>query len=141
MPATQDPADASAHRVLPPAFGCSWTDSGHHAAWVHVTGELDIATTPELERALREAQGRARLVVLDMRELAFMDTCGALAIVNASLRAREAGQRLLVLRGPPNVDRLFALTGSSDHVEIGDLRACLPPVRALLELAKGELLL
>ena len=38
---------------LPPAFHCSWADGGPDATWVRLAGELDIATTPQLERALR----------------------------------------------------------------------------------------
>ena len=74
----------------PPAFACTATHGGLDAAWVHVAGELDFATAPELEQTLRESQQLAHLTVLDLRELAFMDSAGAHTIVNASLRARKA---------------------------------------------------
>ena len=90
------------------------------AAWVQVAGALDIATTPRLVRTLRESQSHARLVVLDLRELTFMDCSGVHAIVDASRRARRAGRRLVVLRGRPHVDRLFWLTGTSDAVDVVD---------------------
>jgi anti-sigma B factor antagonist len=121
--------------VLPPSFGCSWTGGGPDGSWVRVVGELDIATTPQLERTLREAQLEARLVVLDLRELVFMDSSGVHAIVNAGIRARQAARRLLVLRGPPNVDRVFTPSGRFDDVEIHDLDPGEPPVEALLRLA------
>jgi anti-sigma B factor antagonist len=111
---------AAVPRTDPP-FECSCSERGLDAAWVHVTGALDIATTPQLAQSLREAQLQARLVVLDLRELAFMDSAGVHAIVEASCRARKAGRRLLLLRGPASVDRLFPLTGTADEVEIGDL--------------------
>jgi anti-sigma B factor antagonist len=116
-----------------PAFVCSCTDGGLDAAWVHVAGELDLATAPELERTLRATQQQARLVLLDLRELTFMDRAGVHTIVNASINARKLGRRLVLLRGPPNVDRMFALTGSSDAVEIGDLdhSPAAPSVHAL----------
>ena len=38
----------------PPAFTCNCRTEAD-TAQVHVTGELDIATTPQLERALRNA--------------------------------------------------------------------------------------
>jgi hypothetical protein len=31
-----------AHAVAP-QFACSTSDGGHHAAWVHVAGELDVS--------------------------------------------------------------------------------------------------
>src|ERR1700694_4142200 len=104
-----------------PAFVCSWTDGGLDAAWVHVTGALDFATLPELVRTLRLPQLQAQLVVLDLRELRFISSSGVHAIVNATIRARQAGRRLILLRGPANVDRMFTVTGSSDVVEIGDV--------------------
>jgi anti-sigma B factor antagonist len=116
--------------ALAPPFVCAVSD-GMDAAWVHLAGELDVATAPELRRKLREAEARARLVVLDLRGLAFMDAAGVHAIVEASIRARQADRRLLLLRGPANVDRVFALTGSADAVEIGDLEPLEPVVREL----------
>jgi anti-sigma B factor antagonist len=116
--------------ALPPVFACSRTNRGRDAVWVHVVGELDLATAPELERALREARSRARLVVLDLRELAFMDSAGAHVIIEASVCARQRGGRLVLLRTPPDVGRLFTLTGSSGEVEIGDIAPVEPPVRA-----------
>ena len=140
MPRPQAAPDSIAGRAnaLAPPFGCSWTDGGLNAAWVHVEGELDIDTTPQLEQTLRDPQSRARLIVLDMRELAFMDTCGVHAIVNASARARQLGRRLVLLRGPPDVDRVFTLTGNSADVENGELAPVEPAVRALLRLGEED---
>jgi anti-sigma B factor antagonist len=115
--------------ALPPPFACSYTNGGLDVARVHVGGELDIATTPELERTLDASQ--ARLVVLDLRELAFIDSCGVHAIVNAGIRARQAGRRLVLVRVPANVERMFTLTGSSEQIEIGDVDPIAPPVHAL----------
>ena len=119
-------ADAFAHDSIArraeawgPAFVCSWSDGGLDADWVHVGGELDVATVPELEHTLGDAQLRARLVVLDLRELTFIDGVGVRAIVGASVRARQLGRRLVLVRGNPNVNRMFTLTGSSDDLEMG----------------------
>jgi anti-anti-sigma factor len=120
MPAPLVPLGGRA-RFLPQPFACSWTNGVLDSANVHVIGELDIATTPQLQRTLREPQLQAQLVVLDMREVAFIDASGVHAIVNASLRAREVGHRLVLLRGGLDVDRVFTLTGSSGDVEIVDL--------------------
>jgi anti-anti-sigma factor len=114
-------------RARPPAFECSWVNGGFEAAWVSVAGELDIATTPQLERALREAQVQARLVVLDLRELAFIDNFGVHAIVNAGIRARQVGHRLFLLRG------------SSGDVLNGDIRSAEPSVEALAHVVEAEL--
>jgi anti-sigma B factor antagonist len=115
----------------PPAFACTATHGGLDAAWVYVAGELDIATTPELERTLRESQQLAHLTVLDLRDLAFMDCAGVHTIVKASLRARKAGRRLVLVRGRPDIYRMFRLTGSTAQVDIGDLEPLQPPAHAL----------
>jgi anti-sigma B factor antagonist len=90
-------------------------------AWVEVAGEVDIATALKLERTLYEALTEARLVVLDLCDLTFMDSSGVHAIVRARDRARQAASRLILVRGPAHVHRLLALTGASEHLEIGDL--------------------
>lgn len=108
------------------------------AALVHVAGEMDVATTPVLERALQEALLWARLVVLDLRELAFIASSGIHAIVGSATHARQTGRRVVVLRGRPNVDRVFTVTGSSDDVELHELAAGQPPLQALPTLAVRE---
>jgi anti-sigma B factor antagonist len=123
-------SDAARQGALPQPFACSSTNGGVDAAWVHVGGELDIATTPQLERTLSLSQSQARLVVLDLRELAFIDSCGMHAIISAGIRARQAGRRLVLVRVPANVDRMLTLMGSSDQVEIGDADLVAPPDHA-----------
>jgi anti-anti-sigma factor len=138
MPQTlpiQDSA-ASSGDAPPQAVVRSWQDPGSAVAWVQVAGELDIATAPALEHALRDAEPRARLVVLDLRELAFTDTCGVHVISQASINARRAGRRLILVRGPTQADRLFALT-TPDVLEIVDLDPGEPVAHALEQLRPG----
>jgi len=87
-----------------------------------------MASAPQLEHTLGEPQLQAGLVVLDLRELAFIDAAGVRVIVSASIRARQAGRRLVLLRGVPNVDRMFTLAGSTSAIEIGYVGE--PPVEA-----------
>jgi len=102
---------------VPTPFVCRWSDDGREPGFVHVAGELDLATAPQLERMLRDATAQMQLVVLDVRDLTFIDTAGARSIVLASSRARRLRRRLVLLPGPANVNRLLALAGASDAVE------------------------
>jgi anti-sigma B factor antagonist len=111
--------DVSADRTHP--FACTLETGDVGPAVVRVAGELDLSTASWLEQALRRAESRAQLVVLDLRQLTFMDSCGAHLIVDASTRARRAKCRLMLVRGPAQVDRLFSLCGASDVLEIVDL--------------------
>ena len=115
----------------------TWKDCGSDVAWVQVAGKLDIATSPALEQTLRDAELRARLVVLDLRELTLTDSCGTDVIMNANSRAHCAGRRLVLVRDPSQADRMFALT-TSDVLEIVELDPGEPVVRALLQLAQQD---
>lgn len=126
---SQFPSDPLPQRtdVLPPPFECSATNGGMNAAWVRVTGELDIATTPQLERTLRGPQAQAQVVVLDLTELASIDASGVRAIVDASVRARRDGRRMIFLRGSSSVERMFALTEVAGELQMGECLATAEP--------------
>jgi len=133
-----DPAPGPAESPLP-SFVCSWTDGGPEACWVHVAGRLDAAAVWQLVRVLDDPPLQAQMVVLDLRELSFVDRSGVHAVVSAGMRARRAGRRLVLLRGRPLVDRMFTLTGNADQLEIVDLDRGVPPVQVLLGLDDGDL--
>jgi anti-sigma B factor antagonist len=99
-------------------FACDWGPEGIEAASVRVSGELDLATAPRLEQTLREALARARLVVLNMREVSFMDSTGLHVILNASGQAQEMGARLVIVGQSARIDALLELTGTRDLVEV-----------------------
>ncbi len=119
--------------VLPPPFECSATNGGLNAAWVRVTGELDIATTPQLERTLRGPEAQAQVVVLDLTELASIDSSGVRAIVDASVRARQDGRRMIFLRGSSSVERMFALTEVAGELQMGERLATAEPSAGSLQ--------
>ena len=109
-------------------FICRWSDSGVGAAWMHVAGELDLATVPQFEAALHAAQIKAWTVVVDLRALTFIDCLGAHAIADAAARARQEGRRLMVVRGGRQVNKVLTLTGAAAGLEIFDLE---PPAGGL----------
>ena len=86
-------------------------------------GELDLATAPELEEKVLEAvRGGDRSVVLDLRELTFMDSTGVRTIVAAHKAAEEAGTDLRVIRpGADNpVSRVIEISGIDDALGLID---------------------
>jgi anti-sigma B factor antagonist len=86
-----------------------------------LTGELDIAgaarVEQELERIEREPPAT---IVLDLRELAFMDSTGLRVIVAADSRAREQARRLVIVRGTDTVQRIIEMTRLNERLEIVD---------------------
>jgi MFS superfamily sulfate permease-like transporter len=86
---------------------------------------------------LGQATRRARTVVVDLRGLTGADNSGLAAIVEASSSARREGRRLVLVRAPAQVERLWAV-GLLDSVERVDLAAGAPPILALLEIARKD---
>lgn len=93
---------------------------GRPATRVAVTSELDIASVAGLDRLLRRAEARAATIVLDLRDLEFIDASGVQLLAAASHRIRQAGRRLVVVRGCPEVQWFLALTGLDKQLEIVD---------------------
>ncbi|MGH3428042.1 MAG: STAS domain-containing protein [Mycobacteriales bacterium] len=82
------------------------------ATMLTLTGELDLASSEQLEEALaRVRDWGTALVVLDLRELTFMDSTGLHLLVEANQRAREGGPQFQVISGGPQVQRLLSITG------------------------------
>jgi anti-sigma B factor antagonist len=125
--------DFSADRRHPRGrvFACTLQASDIGPAWVHVAGDLDISSAPRLEQALLHTDRSPRLVILDLRQLSSVDSFGVDVIVDASIRARRAKRRLMLIRGTSQVDHMLALSGASDVLEIFDLDSSEPPDRAL----------
>ena len=88
---------------------------GH--AVVAVAGEIDVATAPELERALHDA-GVAKRVVLDLSECAFIDSSGLRTLLGARSAAATAGGSLVLVVSDPGIMRVFEVTGLGDLLEI-----------------------
>jgi anti-sigma B factor antagonist len=97
------------------------TELDHGAPWLIVSGELDLASAEQLETQLKQLEtSEPDVLVLDLRELEFMDSTGLRAVIAADARARERGGRLVVVRAPEEVDRVFRLTRMDQHLELVD---------------------
>jgi len=90
---------------------------------VHMSlmGELDLSSVAKVQEELRriEANAPATLVV-DLSKLSFLDSTGLRCIVTADERAREQGRRIVIVRGPDAVQRVFAITRLEERLEIVD---------------------
>ena len=90
--------------------------SQNGVASIALQGDLDIATLPELEAHLAPFQDDGvAAIMLDMRELTFIDTTGLHAIDRASQRAKGSGQQMILVGTRPSARRLFEITGI-DHL-------------------------
>ncbi|MFI2434401.1 STAS domain-containing protein [Streptomyces sp. NPDC018693] len=111
---------------------------GERGGWavLHVSGELDLVTSPTLRQRVHDevADGR-RLLVLDLSEVRFCDSSGVGVLIAARRLLRSCQGRLrLVLPargavedshvnrvfGALGVRRLFDVYGDLDHAVAGD---------------------
>jgi anti-sigma B factor antagonist len=81
-------------------------------------GELDLGSSSALQDALGEAERSHNLVVLDLRELSFMDSTGLHALIIADERMREHGVDLVIVRGNSQVGKLLDLTQASQRLHV-----------------------
>jgi anti-anti-sigma factor len=73
-------------------------------------GELDLATAPSLSAALAAAPARgAARVVLDLRQLTFVDSSGIGAIIKIQRHFSVEGVGFGVIKGDERVQRAFEL--------------------------------
>ncbi len=101
-------------------FGVEVRDD-ERAVVIGVSGELDLASSPELEAELeRGTSSDVELLIIDLRKLEFMDSTGLSVLVRAHQKATERGKRLAVVKGPQQVQRLLSLTGVADRLTVVD---------------------
>ena len=78
---------------------------------VALAGELDYAATDSLEAELEKVEQAApERLVLDLREVTFIDSSGLRLLLAADARAQDRGRRLELVRGPDVVQRVFEIS-------------------------------
>ena len=107
-------ATRAGHRVPP------WSSDGFVASTdqldsgtpvVSVTGEVDLATAPALERALRAAtELRSRELILDLTRCSFLDAGGLEVLSDARARLARSNRALAIVLSQPMVLKIFEIT-------------------------------
>jgi anti-sigma B factor antagonist len=94
----------------------------HHTAGssdaVVVRGEIDMATAPQLRDFLDQlVDAGSRRIVLDCRELEFLDSSGIGVLVATRNRMGDGGE--IVIDSPtPHVLKVLEITGVADHLSV-----------------------
>lgn len=84
-----------------------------------VSGELDLASTPRLEEELQRVRESApALIIIDLRQLEFMDSTGLSVLIRAHQQAAQNGYKLGIVNGSRQIRRLLTLTGVADRLTI-----------------------
>jgi anti-anti-sigma factor len=79
---------------------------------VRVEGEIDLVSAPALAEAIRSAlRAEPETLVVDLAEVAFIDSTGLHVLIEARHRATAAHVGLVVIRPSGPAARIFAASG------------------------------
>lgn len=119
VPRPPDPSHAQQLVELGALAVTSERAGGVHS--IGLVGELDLATAGAVEDALVSAEaGDANAIVVDLSGLTFIDSTGLRLLVGAANRSRADADRLMLLKGPPAVQRVFRLTALEEHLPFAE---------------------
>ncbi len=85
---------------------------------LRVSGEVDLATRDEFTAHLRDAQRPDRALIIDLRELSYIDVRGAKALDDAGVRANTAGQRCIVVSSNSLLLKVFSILQFDGRVAV-----------------------
>jgi anti-anti-sigma factor len=94
------------------------TDDG--IGTVRAAGEIDLSAAERLEGALRDVERGSQVIVLDLRDVTFIDSTGLRTITSADARARHGGYEFKIVRGSEQVQKLLHLTGMDKILPLVD---------------------
>lgn len=98
---------------LPAAWQCERHTAPDGVVRLVLQGELDLEHAASFDDELSAALADASTVLVDLAALDFMDSSGIHVLMAARERAQATGTRLLLVRPPERVHRLFELTGTT----------------------------
>jgi anti-anti-sigma factor len=115
------PTDRSSFLNAPPAFSIADSRRADGSVLLTIAGELDIATVPVVrDRLAAVTDAGARRLVVDLRNVTFMDSTGLAAFIHTKMRLGDEGHLTLAME-PDSYARLIfevaGLTGVLDVVE------------------------
>ena len=95
------------------------TTPGSDRYLITVSGEVDLATSPDLDVAIIAAiDAGAASVVIDLSDVSFMDSSGLGVIVRALKRCRQAENDLDLVITNERVLKVFGITGLDQVIPI-----------------------
>lgn len=102
------------------------TESHGRTLVVSLAGEFDLSGLRDFQRELAEVRApEVTRVAVDLRDLAFMGASGLRALLAVQARSERDGFELFVVRGSPQVQRVFEMTGVDRRLAFIDSPASL----------------
>ncbi|MGH9405846.1 MAG: STAS domain-containing protein [Terriglobia bacterium] len=85
---------------------------------VDVTGDIDMGTSPSLRKTLLESLKKIPRLVVNLREVQYVDSSGIASLVEVLKEARDKNKRLILLGLNPAVREALRLTRLNTIFEI-----------------------
>ena len=103
-------------RPAPEPFHCDVVRDGETAR-VRAIGELDMGAAPALAAEIAQVrEAGCRHVIIDLSALSFLDSSGLRLLLDCYAESRQDGHTIALIPGPRAVQRVFELTGTSEHL-------------------------
>lgn len=83
-------------------------------------GEIDLATVPLVREAVERELEPGKDIVIDLREVGFMDTSGLRYVLELVDRSSRDGFEVRLVRGPSAVQRVFEVSGLEPRLPFVD---------------------
>jgi anti-anti-sigma factor len=100
------------------------------ALHVAVHGAFDLQAAYEFDDAVRRIEDSGSpCVIVDLRDVHFLDSTGLARLVALRRRCRRDRRRLVLVRGRRAVHQLFAVAGVADQFEIVADPSAVPALR------------
>ena len=97
------------------------TTPGSDRYLITVSGEVDLATSPDVDTAIIAAiESGSSSLVIDLTDVSFMDSSGLGVIVRGLKRCREADKDLDLVITNERVLKVFGITGLDQVIPIHD---------------------
>jgi stage II sporulation protein AA (anti-sigma F factor antagonist) len=95
---------------------------------VHPTGEIDYSSLDPLRESLLDARiAGVKNIVVDLKQVSFLDSQGLAVILYAHQRQRSAGGRLVLRNLNEDAYRLLYVTNLNAVIDVDDGEGSAPP--------------
>jgi anti-anti-sigma factor len=106
----------------PGSFQLTREDLTNRISLLALRGDADRSRTDAVGRAIEEARGEGRELIVDLSQTAYLDSSMLAALVTASQRTRRRSHPLVVICRSERLRRSFQLKGLERILRMADTR-------------------